>query len=66
MVNANLEIIRRFDVKMEKINNTTHNHVNNLALLHKYFCNGITDYCHNAIEVFYDSNKVINLMQLIF
>ena len=59
-------IIRRFDVKMEKINNKTHNNVNNLALFHKYFCNGITDYYHNAIEVFYDSNKVINLMQLIF
>ena len=59
-------IIRRFDVKMEKINIKTHKNVNELALFHKYFCNGITEYYHNAIEVFYDSNKLINLMQLIF
>ena len=59
-------IIKRFDVKIEKCNIKTNKNIRSLSLLHNYICEGITEYYHNVIEVFYDSNKLTNLMLLIF
>ena len=59
-------IIKRFDVKIEKCNYKTNKTIRSLTLLHNFICEGITEYYHNVIEVFYDSNKLTNLMLLIF
>ncbi len=59
-------IIKRFDVKIEKCNDKTNKNIRSLTLLHNYICEGITEYYHNVVEVFYDSNKLTNLMLLIF
>ena len=59
-------IIKRFDVKMEKCIFKINKNINHLVIYHNYLCSGITDYYHNVIQNFYDSNKVTNLMLLIF
>ena len=59
-------IIKRFDVKMQKCIFKINKNINNLVIYHNFLCCEITDYYHNVIQNFYDSNKVTNLMLLIF
>ena len=59
-------IIKRFDVKMQKCIFKINKNINHLVIYHNFLCCGITDYYHNVIQNFYDSNKVTNLMLLIF
>ena len=59
-------IIKRFDVKMQKCIFKINKNINNLVIYHNFLCCEITDYYHNVIQNFYDSNKVTNLMLLMF
>ncbi len=59
-------IIKRFDVKIDQCNYKTKKYINNISLFHNLLSEGITEYYHNVIEVFYDSNKLTNLMLLMF
>ena len=59
-------IIKRFDIQIDKYNDKAKTNINSIVLLNNFLCEGITEYYHNVIEVFYDSNKLTNLMLLIF
>ena len=59
-------IIKRFDIKIDQCNYKTKKYINNISLFHNLLSEGITEYYHNVIEVFYDSNKLTNLMLLMF
>ena len=44
----------------------TDKNLENLISYHNYFCDNITEYYHNVLDAFYQSNRITNLMLLIF
>ena len=56
----------QFDIKMKECISKTEKNIENIAVYHDFFCENITDFYHNIIETYYLSNKITNLMLLIF
>ena len=56
----------KFDIKMKECITKTGKNIENISIYHDFFCDNITEYYHNIIETYYLSNKITNLMLLIF
>ena len=44
----------------------TEKNMESIINLHTFFCENITEYYHNVLETYYQSNRITNLMLLIF
>ena len=59
-------IKNKFDIRMKDCIYKTDKNLENLISYHNYFCDNITEYYHNVLDAFYQSNRITNLMLLIF
>ena len=55
-----------FDVRMKECILKTEKNIESIINLHTFFCDNITGYYHNVLETYYQSNRITNLMLLIF
>ncbi len=56
----------KFDVRMKDCILKTEKNMESIINLHTFFCENITEYYHNVLETYYQSNRITNLMLLIF
>ena len=56
----------KFDVRMKDCIVKTEKNMESIINLHTFFCENITEYYHNVLETYYQSNRITNLMLLIF
>ena len=56
----------KFDVRMKECILKTEKNIESIINLHTFFCDNITGYYHNVLETYYQSNRITNLMLLIF
>ena len=59
-------IKNKFDVRIRECIYKTEKNLENIISYHNFFCENISEYYHNVVETYYQSNRITNLILLIY